>query len=141
MKNNYYLVLSSCLFIVTIIYFVSKFDWNNSNNYEILLIFILLSNLIFSTLFWKKANYKSIIHKMDSFFAKLSFICFLIYCLFIKECIIIQKIIFLLIVIIALLLFYISNKWSKKQWCSRKHIIIHFIFHVFTTLGTLIVII
>lgn len=139
MKNNYYLVCSSCLFMITIIYFLYNFDYNNWNNYEILLVFLLLSNLIFSILFWKKAEYKSIIHRMDGLFAKLSFIFFLTYILFIKNnCPKKHKIISIIITILTLLLFYISNKYSKKEWCSRKHIIVHAFFHLFIMTGSLI---
>ena len=136
MKNNYYLVLSSCLLIISIIYFICHF---NTNNYQILLVLLLLSNLICSILFWRKGICKSVEHKIDAYLAKLSFIFFLSYTLFIKEnCFKSHKIILIFITIIILLLFYLSNKYSKKKWCSRKHIISHSIFHLFIMSGSLI---
>ncbi len=136
MKNNYYLVCSSCLFLVSIIYFLCRF--NKKNNYEILLVLLLLLNLICSILFWRKGTYKSIEHKIDAYLAKLSFIFFLSYILFIKEdCYKCHKILSIIMIIIILLLFYLSNKYSKENWCSRKHIITHSIFHLFIMVGTL----
>jgi hypothetical protein len=135
MKNNYYLVLSSCLFLVSIIYFICNFE---NNNYEILLALLLVSNVIFSILFWKKAEYKSMIHKLDSLLGKLSFTLGLLYVLLLKEnCLKCHKIIFMILVIIVLILFYLSDKFSKKSWCSRKHVIVHSIFHLFCTGCTL----
>ncbi len=135
MKNNNYLVYSSCLLLVSIIYFICNF---RNNNYEILLVLLLLSNLIFSILFWKKGTKNCSEHILDAFLAKLSFISFIAYMLFIKEkCPIRNKLIFIIIIITTLLLFYLSNKYSKKEWCSRKHIISHSIFHVFIMIGSL----
>ena len=135
MKNNHYLVLSSCSFLISVIYFICNFE---NNNFEILLALLILSNVIFSTLFWRKAKYKSIIHKFDGLFGKLSFILVLCYVLLLKEdCSKYHKIIFIILTITALLLFFISDKCSKKKWCSRKHIIIHSIFHLITAICTL----
>lgn len=128
MKNNYYLVCSSCLFLVGVIYFICNFE---NNNYEILLALLLLTNVILSILFWMKAEYKSIIHKFDGLFAKLSFIFFTCYILLLKEeCPKCHKIITSILIIISLILFYLSDKFSKKSWCSRKHIITHSILHL-----------
>jgi hypothetical protein len=139
MKNNYYLVCSSCLLLVSIIYYFCNFDYKYCNNCEVLLVFFLLLNLILSILFWRKAQYKSVIHKMDALFAKLSFVFFITYILFIKNnCYKIHKLILIFLIILLLLLFYLSNKYSKRGWCSRKHIIIHSIFHLFLMTGTLL---
>lgn len=135
MKNNYYLVLSSCLFLVSVIYFICNFE---NNNIEILLALLILSNVVFSTLFWRKAEYKSIIHKFDGLFGKLSFILVFCYVLLFKEnCSKYHKIIFTILVITSSILFYTSDKISKKKWCSRKHIIVHSIFHLFCAICTL----
>lgn len=135
MKNNYYLVLTSCLFLISIIYFICNFE---DNNYEILLSLLLSSNVILSILFWRKAQYKSIIHKFDGLLGKLSFIYFIFYVFLIKEdCTKCHKIISLFLVIITAILFYTSDKYSKKSWCSRKHIIVHSIFHLFAAACTL----
>ena len=137
MKNNYYLVLSSCLLLISIIYFIINF---RNNNCEILLLLLLLSNVVLSILFWKDAKYKSIEHKIDSLLAKISFIFFVTYGLFIKNtCFIKYKILILILFIITLLLYYLSNKFSSKYWCSRKHIITHSIFHVFIMIGSLVI--
>jgi hypothetical protein len=135
MKNNYYLVCSSCLYLVSVIYFIYNFK---NNNFEILLSFLLLSNAIVSVLFWRKGEYKSNIHKLDGLIGKLSFILFLFYTLLLKEYSLkYHKLTSIILIIIVLLLFYISNKFSKKSWCSRKHIIVHSIFHLFSTVTTL----
>jgi len=137
MKNNHYLVCSSCLLLLAVIYFICNF---HNNNYEILLALLLLINVILSILFWKDGIYKSMIHKFDAIFAKLSFILFACYVLFIKEkCPKYRKIIMLLLACIVLILFYISNKYSQKSWCSKKHIIYHSIFHLFCAISALYV--
>ncbi len=136
MKINHYLVLSSCLLIIPIIYFICNFK---NNNFKILAALLLSLNIILSILFWRKAEYKSIIHKLDGLFAKLSFIYFILYILFLKEYNIkYHKRILIIFFIIILILFYFSDKYSKKSWCSRKHIIVHSIFHLFITTGSLI---
>jgi len=136
MKNNYYLVCSSCLFLIAIIYFLCNF--NIVNNYEILLVLLLSSNLICSIIFWSKNKPNSIEHKIDSFLAKISSVLIICYIYFIKDDYPkYNKIIAMLIVIISLLLFYLSSKISKKEWCSRKHIITHSIFHLSVTAGYL----
>jgi hypothetical protein len=137
MKNNYFLVLSSSLFFVSIIYFIKNFD---NNNFEILFALLLLLNIIISILFWKDASYKSIIHKLDGLLGKISFILGCCYVLLIKDdCSKYHKIIFIILVMVVLLLFYKSDKISKKSWCSRNHILTHSIFHIFSTACTLFV--
>lgn len=137
MKNNYYLVLSSCLFFVSIIYFIKNFD---NNNFKIFIALLLLINIIISILFWKDASYKSIMHKLDGLLGKISFILGCLYILLIKDkCSKYHKIIFIILVMITLLLFYKSDKISKKSWCSRNHILTHTSFHIFSTACTLFI--
>ena len=137
MKNNYYLVLSSCLFLISVIYFICNFD---NNNFKIFIALLLLLNIIISILFWKDANYKSIMHKLDGLLGKISFILGCLYILFIKkDCLNYHKIIFIILVMIVLILFYNSDKISKTLWCSNEHIIIHSCFHIFATACTLFV--
>jgi len=135
MNNNHFLVLSSFLFLVPIIYYIKNF---NNNNFEIFLVFLLLMNFIFSGLFWKDGKYKSNIHKLDALSAKFSGVCFFLYFIFLKEnCPKTRKFILLLIMVCVLLLFYISDQCSKRSWCSRKHIIVHSIFHLSIMIATL----
>lgn len=136
MKNNYYLVLSSCLFFVSIIYFICNFD---NNNFKIFIALLLLLNIIILILFWKDAYYKSKVHKLDGLLGKISFILGCCYVLLIKDKAKYYKIIFIILVMITLLLFYKSDKISKKSWCSRNHILTHSSFHIFSTACTLFI--
>ena len=137
MKNNYYLVFTSCLLLIPIIYCMTHFTIKN-NNYEIILLLLLSSNLIWSILFWNNGKKYSLEHKIDGFLAKLSLILFIFYILFIKEDIPKKHKTFLLcILFIVILLYYLSNKYSTIEWCSKEHIITHSLFHVSIATGSL----
>jgi hypothetical protein len=110
-----------------------------NNNFEIILLLLLSSNLVWSILFWNNGKKKSLEHKIDGFLAKLSLILFIYYILFIKENIPRKHKTFLLgILSIVILLYYFSNKYSSIEWCSTKHIITHSIFHVSIASGSII---
>ena len=135
MRNNYYLVGSSFLLLFSIIIFLKN---PNKNLYNKSLCFLLFINMILSYLFWLNPIEKSLIHYYDGILAKISFLLFSIYTLFIKEIDTKTKINFILILLSTLFLFYNSNYYSIIKWCSNDHILCHFLFHILIMLGCLI---
>jgi hypothetical protein len=103
---------------------------------EIILAFLLTNNIIISFLFWKNPTKNSRLHFYDGIFAKISYILFPIYILFIKNIDYLLKILFIIIFLLSTILFYYSNSHSKKCWCSKKHILCHSIFHILISIGT-----
>jgi len=131
MKENYILCLSSCLFLLPIFYYLYR---GRYNKYENILVLLLFLNFICSFLFWLKGQQYSLEHKVDGFFAKLSFILFLSYILFIKPGSTFRKLLSLCLIVVALFLFFLSNSFSK-EWCSKKHIVTHVLFHITILIG------
>ena len=107
----------------------------NKTLWEIILVSLLVTNVILSFLFWRNPIEKSVIHFYDGIFAKISCMLFTIYVLFIKEIDYKIKLIFLVIIFMASIMFYYSNINSKKNWCSRAHLICHSIFHFLISVG------
>jgi hypothetical protein len=103
---------------------------------EIILAFILTNNIVISFLFWKNPTKNSRLHFYDGIFAKISYILFPIYILFIKNIDYLLKILFIIIFLLSTILFYYSNSHSKKYWCSKKHILYHSLFHILISIGT-----
>jgi hypothetical protein len=103
---------------------------------EIILAFLLTNNIIISFLFWKNPTKNSRLHFYDGIFAKISYILFPIYILFIKNIDYLLKILFIIIFLLSTILFYYSNSHSRKCWCSKKHILCHSLFHIFISIGT-----
>jgi len=103
---------------------------------EIILAFLLTNNIIISFLFWKNPTKNSRLHFYDGIFAKISYILFPIYILFIKNIDYLLKILFIIIFLLSTILFYYSNSHSKKCWCSKKHILCHSLFHILISIGT-----
>ena len=134
MKNNHYLVCSSFFLLIPFIYFMCNFK---NNNFEIFLAFLLLFSFILSVLFWSNGEYKSLIHILDGIFSKTVAILFFLYIFLIKKEKKYSQLLPLIIFIIILILFYMSNKYSNNTWCSKDHIIIHSIFHLFSMIALL----
>lgn len=103
---------------------------------EIILAFILTNNIVISFLFWKNPTKNSRLHFYDGIFAKISYILFPIYILFIKNIDYLLKILFIIIFLLSTILFYYSNSHSRKCWCSNKHILYHSLFHILISIGT-----
>ena len=120
------------IFIVSNHYF---FYNKHKTNWEITLVLLLLINIIVSFLFWSNAIKKSLIHFYDGIFAKISYILFSIYILFIKAIEYKIKLVFLMILFVSSIMFYYSNNDSTKKWCSYKHLVFHSIFHFLTSIG------
>jgi hypothetical protein len=103
---------------------------------EFVLAFLLTNNIIISFLFWKNPSKNSRLHYYDGILAKISYILFPSYILFIKDINYILKILFTLIFLLSNTMFYYSNYHSKRCWCSKKHIIYHSLFHLLISIGT-----
>ena len=131
---NNLLVVSTLFLLFPIIIFYKK---NNKNIYEIILAALLCINIILSSLFWIEPIKNSEIHNYNKIFAKILAIVFTIYILFIKNIKNLYKLIFLIILLFSLLSFFYSNKCSSETWCSNNHILCHFIFHIFISIGCL----
>ena len=107
----------------------------NKTNWEYILALLLLTNIFVSFLFWSNPIEDSLIHFYDGILAKLSYILFPIYILFIKDIKYKIKLAFLIILFISLIMFYYSNINSKQNWCSYQHLIFHSIFHFLISVG------
>jgi hypothetical protein len=130
--NSFYLSITSLLLLFPIIIFKHN---NNQTIYKKILVLLLLINIMLSFLFWINPIENSILHYYDGIFAKISYIVFIIYILFVKKINYKIKLIFIIILFVASFMFYYSNINSKKIWCSKKHIIIHSIFHFLASIG------
>jgi len=127
-KNHKILLFSACFFILPFLYLILFVE--NSNAYERYLSTIMLINFIFSILFWHNPIKNSIIHKLDRFFVILALIYGTIYISIIKSITIEYKYFFLILFFIFIFLHKLSNKYSTKKWCSKKHIFYHFLMHI-----------
>jgi len=128
----FYLSITTLFLLFPIILYVYN---NKKNIFETILVSMLLSNFILSFLFWINPIEKSSIHFYDGIYAKISYIVFSIYVLFIKDLIPKRKIIFLIILFLSSIMFYYSRENSKKNWCSKEHLIYHSIFHFLISIG------
>ena len=133
--NGCYLSLTSLFLLFPIIIF--SFNVNKTIP-EIILAFLLINNIILSFLFWKNPIKNSLLHFYDGITAKISYILFPIYVLFIKNIDYTNKIVFAITFISSSIMFYYSNNYSKRCWCSNQHILCHSIFHLLITIGTTI---
>ena len=131
--NGRCLSISTLLLLFPIIIFYSN---SNKTILEFILAFLLTNNIIISFLFWKNPIKNSLLHYCDGIFAKISYVLFPIYILFIKDIDYFLKIIFTVIFLLSSTLFYYSNYHSKESWCSKKHIIYHSLFHILIGIGT-----
>ena len=127
------LCISTLLLLFPIIIFYCNV---NKTIPEIVLAFLLTNNIIISFLFWKNPIKNSLLHYYDGIFAKISYVVFPIYILFIKDIDYFLKILFTVIFLLSTTLFYCSNYHSKDCWCSKKHIIYHSLFHLVISIGT-----
>jgi hypothetical protein len=130
--NVPYLSISSLFLLFPLILFVYK---NQQNIYETILAGLLLINIVLSFLFWQNPIKNSTIHFYDGIFGKISFLFCCIYVLFVKELEQSMKLIFIALLIATLILFYYSNDHSTKNWYSKEHIMYHFAFHSFMSIG------
>jgi Ca2+/Na+ antiporter len=126
------LSFSSLFLLIPIYFFTIK---QNKNIGEIIAALLIFINIVFSFMFWLNPIEHSLIHFYDGIFGKISFVFISIYILFVKNIDHELKIIFLLILLFSLYMFYYSNENSQKQWCCKKHVICHIIFHILISVG------
>jgi hypothetical protein len=129
----------SCLYITSIFMLIPIiiFSFKTPKTFhETILAFLLLINSILSFLFWKNPTKNSSIHLYDGRFAKISYILFPLYVLFIKNTCYNIKLLFVITFSLSSIIFYYSNTYSKKCWCSNKHILCHSLFHFLVIVGT-----
>uniref|UniRef100_A0A6C0I307 Uncharacterized protein n=1 Tax=viral metagenome TaxID=1070528 RepID=A0A6C0I307_9ZZZZ len=124
---------ATTLFLLFPVYFY--FQSKSKNTYETALVSLLVINIILSFLFWNDPKPQSVIHTLDGIFAKLSFVLFSIYILFIKDIHGLWWLISLFLFMLSATAFYVSNMHSKIDWCSRDHLLFHAIFHILISLG------
>jgi len=132
--QSYVLRITSNLLFVTFIYFIIK---SNRNIHELFIGSIVLLLFFCSHLFWRNPVRHSIAHKIDAIVAKTTIIYSILYTTLVKN---LNKFLFysyLLIVFCIGLSFYMSNYYSKKEWCSPHHIYYHFILHICCFVGSL----
>jgi hypothetical protein len=133
--NGCYLSLTSLFLLFPLIIFSINV---NKTIPEFILAFLLINNIILSFLFWKNPIKNSLLHFYDGIIAKISYILFPIYVLFIKNIDYTNKLVFVITFISSSIMFYYSNNYSKRSWCSNQHILCHSIFHTLITIGTTI---
>ena len=130
--SNPYLLFSSFFGLLPLAFFYLN---PHKNNYENVLVCLLLINFGLSLLFWSKPIKNGTIHTIDAFFARVSFICFIAYIVFLKKISIIYKIISIFLFLIGIVMFYNGDKESSKNWCSKNHSMCHMFFHLFIFLA------
>jgi len=132
MSNCLYLSISSLfLFFPIFVYIYNE----RTDIYETALVLLLLSNLGLSFTFWTISVENSLLHFYDGLFAKISYILFSIYILFIKPLEYEIKLFALVLLCLITTLFYYSNHYSKQTWCSNHHLMCHSLFHFLVSIG------
>ena len=92
---------------------------------------LLFQQTILTLLFWSNPikNRNTNLHIFDKFVVTLFIFSFIFYKIFLYQK---NVILFIILGLISLFFFYLSYINSKKKWCSKKHIIFHFIAHIFS---------
>uniref|UniRef100_A0A6C0BB42 Uncharacterized protein n=1 Tax=viral metagenome TaxID=1070528 RepID=A0A6C0BB42_9ZZZZ len=133
--KGYYLSFTTLFLLFPIIIYINNPKKTVS---ETILAFLLFANISFSFFFWLYPTQNSIIHLYDGVLAKISYIVFFIYILFIKEIKYKFKLLFLMIFLFSAGMFYYSNHYSKESWCSKQHLVCHSLFHLLISIGSAI---
>ena len=130
------LSLSSLFFLVPLAVFFAKHrDPFRRWTYEHILAVLLVCNVVFSVSFWLNPIRPSIIHSLDGLFAKISAIVFSVYILFIKSLSLKMRITAFAILCLISILRYYSHIYSRDNWCSPNHVLVHALFHFFASAG------
>ena len=128
--NHYLLVLSSFLLLLNFIY-------ERKNVWEHGLAGLVFVNFLLSVAFWMNPVKLSWTHWVDAVFAKISLLMFTIYIMFMKPIGSRRKFAFTIALSYVAIMAFFSNVYSRLEWTCHKHIMSHFAFHVFATMGTL----
>lgn len=130
--NHKYLCYTNLLLIISILYFLFNIKTINKNSIiEIIFAIALVLTIILSQLFWRNPIKSSRIHKIDAINAKIVILTFILYTIIFKF-----KFSFLFILAAIFISSYFSNRYSKQEWCSNKHILCHGLLHIFCFIAT-----
>lgn len=130
--NGRYLSITTLFLLFPIIVFVYN---THKPIWQTILVLLLLINIALSFLFWINPIQSSLIHFYDGVFAKISYILFSIYILFIKDINYETRRLAIIILILTFIMFYYSSMYSQKKWGSKEHIVCHSIFHFLSSIG------
>ena len=130
----YHLQITSSVLLLSFLFFIY---YSSKNILEITLAILLLCSFVFSQLFWKNPIQYSNIHKIDAFLAKIAIISFILYTLIYKKLDTILLVLYLCLIFLVLYSFYLSNKFSNKEWCCSSHLFYHGISHIVCGLASL----
>ena len=117
---NKILLLTSALFLVP--FFLS----DGSTIYCEILFILLFITFAFSQMFWSDPVQNSVIHLADSLVAKVTFVSFVIYTVYIGN----ANTNYLFALLAIGIFFYLSDHFSRRSWCSNKHIVCHGLAHL-----------
>ena len=132
-RTNYkYLCYTNLLLVLSVLYFLFNLKSINKNSIiEIIFAISLIITIILSQLFWRNPIKSSRIHKIDAINAKIVILTFILYTIIFKF-----KLSFLFILAAIFISSYFSNRYSKQEWCSNKHILCHGLLHIFCFIAT-----
>lgn len=89
---------------------------------------------IFTLLFWRDPvkNRNTEIHHIDAIITKIHIVSYIFYKLFIYRK---NGLVFSITTSTGLYFFYLSHRYSTREWCSRPHLLCHFGAHIFSALS------
>ena len=125
--TNKLLYASSHLFLLPIfVYF-----FTNTSRIQSAIFSFLFINFIASIAFWYNPIKGSLVHKIDAVAARTSIITLLLYTLIFRKLSMFVLVTYILVVLTMFLFFFLSNTYSRKEWCCMEHILCHFMAHIF----------
>lgn len=125
------LYYSSHLFLSPIFYYIIA---NRHTKAMSILFSMIFTNFILSIAFWSDPIKHSYLHYIDAIAAKFSIIVMIIVTT-IKRIVYSQTMKWYISCLsIMILFFYLSNIFSTIEWCSKQHLITHFIGHIMATI-------
>jgi len=134
--RTYHLQITSIFFSFYYYYYITNI---NKNIHEIILgSFLLPNNIILSVFFWNNPIKNSLIHKLDSIFAKITIYYCSTYYIFFKECTFYSKLEYILLFILLVYFAKKSHYYSTIEWCSKNHLSSHILIHFVMICGTLL---
>jgi hypothetical protein len=116
------------LFLTSFFFLIPVYSYILNQKYSLLetiIIISLICNFILSCFFWYDTQKNTLIHKIDAFMARITFIFIFINLIFFKE---FNYLTYSLIVEL-LALIYSSHITSTLKWYSEDHIFYHGLFH------------